>query len=112
MNGRAVRSCVLEAGSASGHITTIEGIGTTASPHAVQTAWIKHQVAQCGYCQPGQIVAGVALLARRPKPTDDDIDLALSGNLCRCGTYAHIRAAIKTAASIGEETTTGGGTGE
>ena len=86
IDGRAVRSCLLEAGSISGRITTIEGIGTPTSPHAVQTAWIQHQVAQCGYCQPGQIVAGVALLARKPAPTDEDIDNALHGNLCRCGT--------------------------
>jgi isoquinoline 1-oxidoreductase alpha subunit len=66
--------------------------------HAVQAAWIDHQVAQCGYCQPGLIIAAIALLDRNPVPTDEDIDVALSGNLCRCGTYSRVRAAIKSAA--------------
>lgn len=112
IDGRAARSCVVKAGSISGSITTIEGIGSASAPHAVQTAWIQHQVAQCGYCQPGQIIAAVALLARQPVPTDQDIDNALRGNLCRCGTYSHIRAAIKTAASITNNPSNGDGTKE
>ena len=76
----------------------IEGQGTPSSMHVVQKAWVEHQVAQCGYCQPGQIMSAVALLTKNTSPTDSDIDNAMSGNLCRCGTYPKIRAAIKTAA--------------
>ena len=82
----------------SGSITTIEGLGTVQDPHPVQAAWIEHQVAQCGYCQSGQIMSAVALLDKNPDPTDEDIDRAMNGNLCRCGTYPRIRAAIKAAA--------------
>jgi isoquinoline 1-oxidoreductase alpha subunit len=81
-----------------GEVTTIEGLGTPQALHPVQEAWIAHQVAQCGYCQSGQIMAAASLLAETPNPTDIEIDNALSGNLCRCGTYPRIRAAVKTAA--------------
>ena len=79
-------------------ITTIEGLGTPELLHAVQEAWIEHQVAQCGYCQSGQIMQAASLLDQNPEPTDEDIDIVMSGNLCRCGTYPRIRAAVKTAA--------------
>ncbi|QGY00227.1 (2Fe-2S)-binding protein [Roseovarius faecimaris] len=99
MDGIAVRSCQIEAGMAEGsEIVTIEGLGTPDILHAVQAAWISHQVAQCGYCQSGQIMQAAALLAETPAPTDDEIDLAMNGNLCRCGTYPRIRAAIRAAA--------------
>jgi isoquinoline 1-oxidoreductase alpha subunit len=98
MNGVAVRSCLIRAGDVAGEVTTIEGIGAPEALHAVQEAWVAHQVAQCGYCQPGQIVTAVSLLARQPDPTDRDIDAAFAGNLCRCGTYVRIREAVRTAA--------------
>jgi isoquinoline 1-oxidoreductase alpha subunit len=82
-----------------GKVTTIEGLGQPAALHAVQSAWIEHQVAQCGYCQSGQIMSAAALLAINPNPTDADIDAVMSANLCRCGTYPRIRAAIKAAAN-------------
>jgi isoquinoline 1-oxidoreductase alpha subunit len=99
IDGIAVRSCSLRAGDVQGAITTIEGLGTPASLHAVQQAWIEHQVAQCGYCQSGQIMAAASFLHAHPDPTDDDIDRALSANLCRCGTYPRIRSAVKAAAA-------------
>ena len=99
LNGQAVRSCVLPVAAVTGEVTTIEGLGTPDAMHAVQQAWVEHQVAQCGYCQSGQIMSAAALLSANPAPTDDDIDQAMTGNLCRCGTYPRIRAAIKTAAS-------------
>jgi len=98
IDGVAVRSCQLAAGDASGEITTIEGLGTPEALHAVQSAWIAHQVAQCGYCQSGQIMQAASLLDTNTAPTDAQIDEAMSGNLCRCGTYPRIRAAVKTAA--------------
>jgi len=98
VGGEAVRSCSLPAADIKGDITTIEGLGTLEAMHVVQKVWVKHQVAQCGYCQSGQIMAAAALLRVNPNPSDDDIDQAMSGNLCRCGTYPRIRAAIKTAA--------------
>ena len=98
VGGEAVRSCSLPAIEVKGDITTIEGLGTPEAMHVVQKVWVKHQVAQCGYCQSGQIMAAAALLRVNPNPSDDDIDQAMSGNLCRCGTYPRIRAAIKTAA--------------
>ena len=99
MDGDAVRSCQITADMLEGaDITTIEGLGTPQALHAVQAAWIEHQVAQCGYCQSGQIVQAAALLARDPAPSDAAIDDEMSGNLCRCGTYPRIRAAIRTAA--------------
>jgi isoquinoline 1-oxidoreductase alpha subunit len=97
--GQAVRACQLAVADVDGPVTTIEGLGTPAALHAVQAAWIAHQVAQCGYCQSGQIMQAAALLAANPRPTDDDIDADMGGNLCRCGTYPRIRAAIKTAAA-------------
>ena len=96
--GTAVRSCQVPAGSVWGPVTTIEALGSEAIPHALQTAWIEHQVAQCGYCQSGQIMQAADFLRRNPNPTDADIDAALSANLCRCGTYPRVRAAIKAAA--------------
>lgn len=99
IDGRPVRSCSIPAKSVWGAVTTIEGHGTPAALSAVQSAWIDNQVAQCGYCQPGQIMSAAALLANNPEPGDDDIDRALSGNLCRCGTYPRIRAAVKDAAA-------------
>ncbi len=104
MDGEAVRSCQVWAEDAEGtKITTIEGLGTPVELHAVQAAWIEHQVAQCGYCQSGQIMQAAALLAENPAPTDADIDDAMDGNLCRCGTYPRIRAAVKTAAKTMQE---------
>ncbi|GJL99308.1 MAG: isoquinoline 1-oxidoreductase subunit alpha [Methyloligella sp.] len=97
VDGVAVRSCQLAIGDLKGEVTTIEGVGTPSSLHVVQDAWIEHQVAQCGYCQSGQIMQAAYLLDKNPTPTDDDIDLAMSGNLCRCGTYPRIRAAIRAA---------------
>ena len=97
MDGIAVRSCQVAAADVVGEITTIEGLGTPDALHAVQAAWIEHQVAQCGYCQSGQIMQAASLLELNPSPTDQQIDEAMSGNLCRCGTYPRIRAAVKTA---------------
>ncbi len=99
--GRPVRSCVRPIGAVAGEaITTIEGIGDGGTGAAVQRAWIEEDVVQCGYCQSGQIIATIALLAERPDPTDDDIDRALCGNVCRCGTYQRIRRAVHRAAEI------------
>ena len=98
VDGTAVRSCQLPVGSLTGEVQTIEGLGTPDSMHVVQEAWVEHQVAQCGYCQSGQIMQAASLLATQPNPTDEQIDTAMSGNLCRCGTYPRIRAAVKTAA--------------
>lgn len=98
VDGKAMRSCSLRVGDASGEITTIEGLGSPEAMHAVQAAWVELQVAQCGYCQSGQIMAAAALLGVNREPTDEDIDGAMSGNLCRCGTYPRIRLAVKAAA--------------
>lgn len=98
VNGNPVRSCVYPVSAVQGDVTTVEGLGTPDALHAVQQAWIEHQVAQCGYCQSGQIMSAAALIKNTPNPSDDDIDTAMSGNLCRCGTYPRIRAAIKSAA--------------
>lgn len=98
VDGAPIRSCVYPVSAAVGkQINTIESIGTFDAPHAVQRAWIEHQVPQCGYCQSGMQMAAVALLKEKPQPTDEDIDKAMT-NLCRCGTYDRIRVAIKTAA--------------
>jgi isoquinoline 1-oxidoreductase alpha subunit len=98
LEGRAVRSCVMPLAAVAGkHVTTIEGLQSPKAK-AVQAAWIKLQVPQCGYCQSGQIMSAAALLESNPKPTDADIDQAMSGNLCRCATYGRIRAAIHAAA--------------
>jgi isoquinoline 1-oxidoreductase subunit alpha len=101
LNGTPVRSCTLPASAAAGQeVTTIEGLATKDGElHVLQKAWIEHDVAQCGYCQAGQIMSAAALLKSNPKPTDADIDAALAGNLCRCGTYLRIRKAIHSAAA-------------
>jgi isoquinoline 1-oxidoreductase alpha subunit len=105
MDGQAVRSCQVAAATAAGtDITTIEGLGTPEALHLVQEAWVEHQVAQCGYCQSGQIMQAAALLDANSEPSDDQIDAVMSGNLCRCGTYPRIRAAIKSAATKLQET--------
>ena len=99
VDGQAIRSCATPASTLAGkQITTIEAIGQTPAGKKVQNAWIALQVPQCGYCQSGQIMSASALLAKTPTPTDGDIDSAMSGNICRCGTYGRIRAAIKQAA--------------
>ena len=98
VGGTPMRSCVTPVGAVTGPVTTIEGLGSPAALNAVQAAWIEHQVAQCGYCQSGQIMSAAALLQANRQPTDADIDAAMSGNLCRCGTYPRIRAAIHDAA--------------
>ena len=98
VDGWPVRSCITPVGSVEGEVTTIRGLGEPGALHAVQEAWIAHQVAQCGYCQPGQVMAAAALLDEIPEPTDAEIDAAMAGNLCRCGTYPRIRAAVKDAA--------------
>lgn len=101
-NGKPIRSCQVTASflNKGGDITTVEGLGDAKTLHKVQKAWIELQVPQCGYCQSGQIMSAVALLKDKPKPTDDDIDTAMSGNLCRCGTYDRIRKAIHLAADM------------
>jgi isoquinoline 1-oxidoreductase alpha subunit len=104
LDGQAVRSCVTPVSAATGHeIVTIEGLGRNynGDAHPVQDAWLEENVPQCGYCQPGQIMQAAALLAENPTPTDDEIDAAMSGNICRCGTYPRIRRAIHRAAEIG-----------
>ena len=98
VDGEAVRSCQLRLSDVWGAVTTIEGLGRPGALHALQDAWIRHQVAQCGYCQPGQIMQAATLLAENPAPSDAEIDDAMAGNLCRCGTYSRIRAAIHDAA--------------
>jgi isoquinoline 1-oxidoreductase alpha subunit len=100
LDGKPVRSCVLPVGKLESRtITTIEGIGATPAGTRVQKAWLDLEVVQCGYCQSGQIMSAAALLASTPDPDDSDIDAAMAGNICRCGTYVRIRAAIKQAAS-------------
>lgn len=99
VDGQAVRSCQTPLGDVAGaSVTTIEGLGSPAALHAVQAAWLERQVAQCGYCQSGQIMQAAALLSANPAPTDAEVDEAMSGNLCRCGTYPRIRAAVQDAA--------------
>ncbi|WP_277926354.1 (2Fe-2S)-binding protein [Aestuariivivens sediminicola] len=100
VNGNAIRSCLLQVSQAEGmKITTIEGLSETGD-HPVQQAWLEHDVAQCGYCQTGQIMSAAALLKNNPEPSDEDIDAAMSGNICRCGTYVRIKEAIKTASKL------------
>ena len=99
VGGRAVQACQVPLADVWDEVTTIEGLGTPEAPVPIQQAWIAHQVAQCGYCQSGQIMAAAALLSENPDPSDADIDAALSLNLCRCGTYGAIRAAVRTAAA-------------
>ena len=97
-NGQPIRACQTPISGLGGvKITTIEGLGAA---HAIQTAWVRHDVPQCGYCQSGQIMAAVALLAEKPRPSDADIDAAMTGNICRCGAYQRIREAIKDAAGL------------
>lgn len=104
VDGQAVRSCQTPLGDVAGaSVTTIEGLGNPAALHAVQAAWVAAQVAQCGYCQSGQIMQAAALLAENPSPTPDEIDEAMSGNLCRCGTYPRIKKAILRAAGTPKE---------
>jgi isoquinoline 1-oxidoreductase alpha subunit len=99
VNGQAVRSCVMPVSAVANQtITTIESLGTAEKPHPLQTAWIAEQVPQCGYCQSGMLMAAAALLNKNPKPSDADIDSAMT-NLCRCGTYQRVRAAIHRAAA-------------
>jgi isoquinoline 1-oxidoreductase alpha subunit len=100
VNGEAVRSCQTQIGTAAGQkVSTVESLGT-AGTHALQKAWVKHQVPQCGYCQSGQLMSAAALLSKNKNPSDADIDAAMAGNICRCGTYTRIRAAVKDAASM------------
>ena len=97
LDGSAVRSCLLPVSAVEGaEITTIEGISEN-DDHPVQKAWLEHDVPQCGYCQAGQIMTAVALLKDNPKPTDEEIENGMNGNICRCGTYTRIKAAVKTA---------------
>ena len=100
VGGMPVRSCSLPVGEVKDEVLTIEGLAQDGKLHPVQQAWLEEQVAQCGYCQAGQIMSAVALLDQVADPTDDDIDAAMSGNLCRCGTYPKIRAAIRKAAIL------------
>ena len=100
LNGTAVRSCSLPVSAVKGKITTIEGLAPDAS-HPLQQAWMELDVPQCGYCQAGQLMSAAAMLAKKPDPTDADIDAAMSGNICRCGTYQRIHEAIKVAAQKG-----------
>ena len=99
LDGQPIRSCVTPVRAIAGyHVTTVEGIGNTPAGKKVQDAWVALDVPQCGYCQSGQVMSASALLAKNPQPNDADIDAAMSGNICRCGTYGRIRAAIKQAA--------------
>jgi isoquinoline 1-oxidoreductase alpha subunit len=100
VDGKAVRSCVLPVSAVEGHkVTTIEGLSNDHS-HPVQQAWAEVDVVQCGYCQSGQIMSAAALLAEKPNPTDDEIDLAMAGNVCRCGTYQRVREAVRRAVAL------------
>jgi isoquinoline 1-oxidoreductase subunit alpha len=99
VDGQAARACLTTLATVQGRrVTTIEGVGQTAQGRRVQAAWIDGDVVQCGYCQPGQVMSACALLAAKPTPSDEDIDSAMAGNICRCGTYVRIRQAIKVAA--------------
>lgn len=100
VDGLPVRSCSLPVGQVMGEVLTIDGLAEGDKLHPVQQAWLEEQVAQCGYCQAGQIMSAVALLEETDNPSDDEIDQAMGGNLCRCGTYPRIRAAVKKAAQI------------
>ncbi len=98
IDGSAVRACSIRIADVDGEVTTIEGLGTPQALHAVQRAWVEHQVAQCGYCQSGQIMSAAAFLTLNDDPSHEEIDQAMSANLCRCGTYPRIRKAVKQAA--------------
>ena len=108
IDGEPVNSCVTPVGDVSGEVLTIEGLGTPDAPHPVQQAWLQHNVVQCGYCQPGQLLAAAALLRRNPDPDRAAVDAAMQGHLCRCGTYPRIRAAIATAARLQQQPRTTG----
>jgi isoquinoline 1-oxidoreductase subunit alpha len=109
LDGQPIRSCTTPVAAVAGkNITTIEAIGTTPTGRKIQRAWLDLEVVQCGYCQSGQIMSAAALLASHPHPTDADIDAAMSGNICRCGTYSRIRAAIKYSAQLPSIATKGG----
>lgn len=97
VDGQPIRSCLTPLSAVAGKVTTVEGLG---GAHPLQIAWVKHDVPQCGYCQSGQLMSAAALLAQTPKPTDEQITAAMDGNICRCGTYQRIRAAIKDAAGL------------
>ncbi|HZP94269.1 MAG TPA: (2Fe-2S)-binding protein [Burkholderiales bacterium] len=99
IGGQATRSCVVPISAVKAPVTTIEGLSKNGD-HPVQKAWLAHNVAQCGYCQAGQIMQAAAFLKQNPKPSDEDIDAAMQGNICRCGTYTRIRQAIKDAAGV------------
>jgi isoquinoline 1-oxidoreductase alpha subunit len=110
MNGAPIRSCITPIQSVGDSaVTTIEAIGATPAGQKIQKAWLDLEVIQCGYCQPGQIMSAAALLASNQNPSDDDIDAAMSGNICRCGTYVRIREAIKQAAQTSVPTAPQGG---
>ncbi len=100
VDGAAVRACVLPVSAVSGPVTTIEGLARGGDLHPLQIAWMEHDVPQCGYCQSGQIMSAASLLSTNPQPTDEDIDTALAGNYCRCGTYVRIRTAVHAAAAF------------
>jgi aerobic-type carbon monoxide dehydrogenase small subunit (CoxS/CutS family) len=100
IDGKPTRSCLTPASSVKGNVTTIEGLGNNQALHPLQQAWIDLDVAQCGYCQAGQILTAAALLAEKPKPTDAEIETAMTGNLCRCATYNRIKAGIRQAAGL------------
>jgi len=104
IDGNPVRSCVMPVSAVKGAVTTIEGIATGDTLHPLQSAWIEHDVPQCGYCQAGQIMTAAALLENNKSPSDKDIDQAMAGNYCRCGTYTRIRAAVHTAAKFYDAT--------
>lgn len=108
VDGAAQRSCVLPVSAVAGkRITTIEGLGTTADPHPLQAVWIAQSVPQCGYCQSGQIMSAAALLAHNPQPSEAQVDAAMTGNICRCGCYPRIKAAILTAAELAQRDESG-----
>ena len=109
LNGQAIRSCVTPVAAVSAPVTTIEGLAQNGDLHPLQAAWIEHDVPQCGYCQAGQIMSAAALLATNAAPTDADIDQAMAGNYCRCGTYLRIRKAIHSAADAQSESNTQAG---
>ena len=105
VDGQPVRSCSTPVSAAAGKkVTTIEAMSASPTGKAVQAAWIMHDVPQCGYCQSGQIMSATSLLASKPKPSDAEIDAAMAGNICRCGTYNQIKAAIKDAAGVSSKT--------
>ena len=104
LDGKPIRSCITPVSSIDGKsITTLEGLGNPDRPHPLHQAWIKHNVPQCGYCQPGQMMTAAGLLSENPNPSDDEIREYMAGNLCRCGTYSRIHAAIKDAAKLAKD---------